>query len=144
MARRAQHLRCSLALTRALRARRARPPEVAEKGLFSCFAAARAACVSTWLGEDAPLGASSYVREANERTTSWITIFRIITLRSRCGAREAMKVGCKPTTDNTNSNSPGARPLREARVVASLVARLCLAPCRARSARRGSEAAAPQ
>ena len=34
------------ALTRALRARRARPPEV-----FSCSAAARAACVSTWLGE---------------------------------------------------------------------------------------------
>ena len=31
-------------LTRALRARRARPPEVPE-------AAARAACVSTWLGE---------------------------------------------------------------------------------------------
>ena len=44
-----------LALTRALRARRARPPEVAEK--FSCFAAARAACVSTWLGES--LGKSS-------------------------------------------------------------------------------------
>ena len=34
------------ALTRALRARRARPPEVPE-------AAARAACVSTWLGEHA-------------------------------------------------------------------------------------------
>ena len=33
-----------VALTRALRARRARPPEVPE-------AAARAACVSTWLGE---------------------------------------------------------------------------------------------
>ena len=41
----------ALALTRALRARRARPPEVPEKALFSCFAAARAACVSTWLGE---------------------------------------------------------------------------------------------
>ena len=37
-----------IALTRALRARRARSPEVAE---FSCLAAARAACVSTWLGE---------------------------------------------------------------------------------------------
>ena len=35
-----------VALTRALRARRARP-----QSLFSCFAAARAACVSTWLGE---------------------------------------------------------------------------------------------
>ena len=35
-------------LTRALRAR---PPEVPEKAPFSCFAAARAACVSTWLGE---------------------------------------------------------------------------------------------
>ena len=35
------------ALTRALRARRARP----QSGRFSCFAAARAACVSTWLGE---------------------------------------------------------------------------------------------
>ena len=35
-----------LALTRALRARRARPPEVAEK-----LCSARAACVSTWLGE---------------------------------------------------------------------------------------------
>ena len=36
-----------LALTRPLRARRARPPKVAEKAtLFSCFAAARAACVS--------------------------------------------------------------------------------------------------
>ena len=48
----------SLALARALRARRARPPEVADyllnirlDYLFSCFAAARAACVSTWLGE---------------------------------------------------------------------------------------------
>ena len=41
-----------VALTRALRARRARPPEVARnRCLFSCFAAARAACVSTWLGE---------------------------------------------------------------------------------------------
>ena len=41
-----------LTLTRALRARRARPPEVPEKPSlqFSCFAAARAACVSTWLG----------------------------------------------------------------------------------------------
>ena len=37
----------NFALTRALRARRARP----QSGLFSCFAAARAACVSTWLGE---------------------------------------------------------------------------------------------
>ena len=37
-----------IALTRALRARRARP----QSGLFSCFAAARAACLSTsWLGE---------------------------------------------------------------------------------------------
>ena len=44
-----------LALTRALRARRARPP-MTKGGRFaaakgSCFAAARAACVSTWLGE---------------------------------------------------------------------------------------------
>ena len=37
------------------RALRARPPEVPEKApLFSCFAAARAACVSTWLGELVP------------------------------------------------------------------------------------------
>ena len=60
-----------LTLTRALRARRARPPEVPEKLPCSCspnqvlthagrarralvraIAAARAACVSTWLGED--------------------------------------------------------------------------------------------
>ena len=47
---------------------RARPPEVPEivklKGtlaLFSCFAAARAACVSTWLGEgDAPMRVWSF------------------------------------------------------------------------------------
>ena len=56
----------------------------------------------------APLG--SYVREANERITGWIMItvltgdarprFFVDELCSRSGgdAREAMTVGCKPTT----------------------------------------------
>ena len=45
----------------------------------------------------------SYVREANERTTSWIMRAQSemqscwLDKRSRCGAREAMTVGCKPT-----------------------------------------------
>ena len=54
-----------VALTRALRARRARPPEVAE--IFSCFAAARAACVSTWLGEH-PEGRAA-LRAAGQETS---------------------------------------------------------------------------
>ena len=49
---RARRALVRIALTRALRARRTRPPEQRWLQKFSCFAAARAACVSTWLGED--------------------------------------------------------------------------------------------
>ena len=71
-----------LALTRALRARRARPPEVAEnlfscfaENLFSCFAAARAACVSTWLGEVRAARAacvSTWLGEVRQEHQSWL------------------------------------------------------------------------
>ena len=74
-------------LTRALLTRRARPPEVPEVAL--CFAAARAACVSTWLGEvrSKMLGATGgnlcmVKLNRNERTWTICTLTRTLHTRN--------------------------------------------------------------
>ena len=113
----------------------------------SCFAAARAACVSTWLGEDVVHKnrlPSSQLQLAIDENGNLFAVWSASMLWSPFSNPARGKKGAVTWAQIWSQvDTQFFTIFNLTSLTGNALARLCLAPCRARSARRGSEAAAP-